>query len=69
MATAPKWKVYDSSGAYQAACKEIEAAAILATWYGDGATIRSGHAQIVWVEGQDGEASDSFDHTARVCGA
>ena len=68
MASSPQWKVYDSEGTYQAACKEIEAASILVTWYGEGSTIRKGHTQIVWTEGLDGEASDSFDHVINVVG-
>ena len=68
MASSPQWKVYDSEGIYQAACKEIESASILVTWYGTGSTIRKGHSQIVWTEGKDGEASDTFEYTAQFVG-
>lgn len=71
MAATPRWKVYDRSGVYQAACREIEAAAALASLYGDGATIRHGHVHIVWSEGPagDGLAGESYDHVAHVAGA
>lgn len=63
MAGSPKWKVYDANGKYQAACKEIEAAAVLASWYEHGATIRFGHPKkcTVWTEGPDGIATDNYD--------
>lgn len=74
MAASPQWKVYDSAKKYQAACHDIEAAAILVTFYADndespGATIRLGHGLIVWTEGPahlgyDGRAADSYDEVA-----
>ena len=75
MAASPQWKVYDATGTYRAACHDIEAAAILATFYSDnseispGATIRSGHRIVVWIEGPtedgfDGRATDSYDEVA-----
>lgn len=74
MAGAPEWKVYDASGNYQAACKEPEAAAALASFYGDDATIRAGHAKrdVVFTEGESGSgkaihAYDSFDVVAELC--
>lgn len=57
MAAAPQWKVYDASGVYQAACKEIEAAACLVSLYGNGATIRRNHKQILFTEGGDANAA------------
>ena len=39
MAAAPGWKIYDSFGTYQSSCKEVEAAAAVATFYGEGSTI------------------------------
>ena len=65
MAASPDWKVYCKNGVYQAACKEIEAAAALASFYGDGATIRYQHTQVVWIEGKDGKAGDSYDAVAQ----
>ena len=69
MSGTPRFKVYDASGDYQAACKEIEAAAALMGFYGDGATIRDGHkaADIVWVEGAEQQpAFESYDYVAEV---
>lgn len=63
MAASPKWKVYDSHGVYQASCKETCAAACLMGLYGEGATIRHHHNTIVWTEGKDGEAGESYDVT------
>ena len=67
MASAPKWKVYDADGRYQAACKEIEAAAALIGFYGVDATIRFDHAKsaIVWTEGRESQlAHESYDFVA-----
>lgn len=66
MAASPPFKVYDSRGAYQAACKEPEAAAAVVSLYGEGATIRNGHRKhdTVWTEGDDGDAGDSYDECA-----
>lgn len=69
MAQAPKWKIFDAHGKYQAACKEIEAAAALIGFYGDGATIRFDHSKksTVWTEGRETqEAFESYDHVAEV---
>lgn len=63
MAGTPVFKVYDAQGVYQAACKEIEAAAALMTFYGEGATIRNGHSRIVWAEGKETQpAGESYDY-------
>jgi len=61
MASSPHFKVYDQDGIYQAACKDICAAAVLVAFYGDGATVRSGHTKVIWTEGVDGSASESYD--------
>jgi hypothetical protein len=63
MAASPQWKVYDKHGAYQAACKEPEAAVVLAEWYGDGAVIRVGHRHVVWTVGAD--RYDGFDDAVK----
>jgi hypothetical protein len=65
MASTPEWKVYDYDGTYQAACKDVAAAACLVSFYGDRATIRQGHVKVVWKEGVefDGIASESYDLT------
>jgi hypothetical protein len=67
MAQAPRWKVFDARGDYQAACKEIEAAAALMGLYGEGASIRLGHAKsnTVWIEGEEDQpAMESYDFVA-----
>ena len=64
MASSPQFKIYDSANTYQAACKEVEAAACLVGFYGEGATIRQGHSKVIWTEGFDGIASESFDAVA-----
>jgi len=64
MAGSPEWKVFDRHGTYQAAVKEPEAAAVLVSWYGDGASVRWGHATAwtVWREGQEAQRADkSYD--------
>jgi hypothetical protein len=68
MAASPKFKIYDANGQYQAACHEPEAAAVLVSFYGDGATIRDSHPAkyTVWTEGKDGLAGESYDHVAQV---
>lgn len=66
MAGSPRWKVFGPNKKYTAACKEIEAAAALVAFYGEGATIRDGYnnRRIVWTEGVDGDAGESYDHVA-----
>ncbi len=69
MSSTPNWKVYDSNGAYQAACKEPEAAAALMALYGDGSTIRfatrRAKRDALWVEGSEEQpAGESWDHVA-----
>lgn len=62
MGASPSWKVYDPYDRYQAACKEPEAAIALVHFYGDGATVRFGHAFIVWQEGAETHpATDSYE--------
>lgn len=66
MASSPRWKVYTTSGEYIASCKYPEHAAALLASLGAG-TIRWGHALIVWTEGQDGVANESYDVVAEKC--
>ena len=62
MAESPHWKVYDSQGQYEAACKHVEIAAGIASILGDGTTVRYGHRMIVWTEGQEEfSAGQSYD--------
>ena len=59
----PQIKVFDANGQYQASCHDYAAAAVLASFYGDGATVRLGHSKkdTVWIEGQTGEAANDYD--------
>lgn len=67
MSSSPKYKVYDASGTYQAACKEIEAAAALVALYGDGSTIRFDHRTALWREGKEIQpAGESYDYVAEL---
>ncbi len=63
MASAPRFKVY-RNGEYVAACKYPEDAAAIA---GDhaGATIRDRHSLVVWTNGPDGNAGESYDACAK----
>ncbi len=64
MGASPRWKVYATG--YKAACKEIEAAAALAAFYGPGTQIRDGHSphRVIWVEGVTGHAAEYYDVVA-----
>jgi hypothetical protein len=65
----PQFKVYNPKRLYVAACKYAEDAACLVALYGDGASIRWGHNEVVWVEGIDGHAGDSYDEAAALAWA
>lgn len=61
------WKVYTAQSEYVAACRDVEDAAALVAFRGDGATIRYDHKQIVWREGAETQnAAESYDHVASV---
>ncbi len=64
MGASPKWKVYDPSNNYVASVRDTDGASLLMDLYGDGSTIRLDHRRIVWTEGADGKASESYDETA-----
>ena len=64
MAASPIFKVYDYEGTYQAACHDMAAAACLVSFYGERSTIRYGHRKVIWTEGIDGTAADSYDSSA-----
>ena len=65
MAATPVWKVYHADGEYLASVKYPEIGAmILAGLGGPGNTLRYGHHKVVWTEGQDGEAWQSYDEVA-----
>lgn len=63
MASSPKFKVY-RGGEYVAACKHAEDAAALVAV--SGGEVRYGHgaSSVVWREGEDGHAGDSYDGAA-----
>ncbi len=68
MAQAPAWKVYNGSGEYLASFKYPEHAAALVASFGvDGVTIRWLHRRVVWTEGKDGHAIDSYDVVSEHC--
>ena len=64
MPASPKWKVYDQNNQYVASVRDTEGASLLMDLYGAGSTIRLDHRRIVWTEGKDGRASESYDQTA-----
>ena len=64
MAQSPAWKLYTPDGDYEAACKNIIVAAAVVSVLGEGATIRRGHRLILWTEGKDGWAGESYDDAA-----
>lgn len=64
MAASPQWKVYTPQGEYVASTKHTEGASLLMSLYGTGATIRFDHRKVVWTEGVDGAACQSYDYTA-----
>ena len=66
MAASPQFKVYTSKDAgeeYIGCTKYASDAAVLISVLGEGATIRNGHQRrdIVWTEGWDGLAGESYD--------
>ncbi len=64
MAASPKYKVYDHTGEYVAACKHPCHAGMLIAALGNGASIRTGHRtqDIVWLEGAEEQpANESYD--------
>jgi hypothetical protein len=68
MAASPRFKVYTPSNNYVGCVKHPEDAAVLVNAYGPGATIRDGHRKrdIVWTEGVDGDAGESYDAVAEL---
>jgi hypothetical protein len=61
MGQSPHWKIYTQEKEYVASVKNTEGAGLLANLYGNGTTIRFEHRKIVWTEGVDGRAADSYD--------
>ena len=66
MAATPAFKVY-VRGEYIASCKHAEDAAVVLAANGDpGGMIRYAHGLVLWREGRDGSAADSYDDVARL---
>lgn len=63
MPASPKWKVYNPDNQYVASVRDTTGASLLMDLYGEGSTIRLDHRRIVWTEGKDGRASESYDET------
>lgn len=61
MANSPLWKVYDSTGEYRAACKDVVHALVLCEFIGPSSTIRFDHKTICWR--QDAIPTDSYDQS------
>lgn len=66
MAGSPRWKVYSASDEYIGSCKYLEDAAALCGMRDNRATIRDGHRRIVFTQGIDGNAGDSYDDTREI---
>jgi hypothetical protein len=69
MANSPRYKIY-ANNKYQASCHEVEAAAALVAFYGNGSEIRAEHssAWTLWKEGQESQsAAESYDFVAQIC--
>lgn len=64
MATTPRWKVFDDRGEYVASCKYPSDAAALVGLRTSGATVRDGHRVVVFEQGRDGDAGESYDLAA-----
>ena len=64
----PKYKIYTPDNEYIGCVKHPSDAAVLVSVQGDGATIRIGHAKrdIVYTEGVDGQAAESYDNVAEL---
>lgn len=69
MAATHDWKVCNSDGEYVASFKHPSDAAAFVAILGEGATIRNKHARstVIWKEGTDGSAGESYDLVAERC--
>lgn len=70
MAASPKWKVYSALREYFASFHHPDHAAMLLSGLTTkGTTIRNGHnkSDIVWTDGVDGWANESYDIVATHC--
>ena len=60
------FKVYDACGILRGAVNEPEAAAAILSGVYHGGTIRF-RKKVLYRDGLDGDAGDSFDEVARIC--
>jgi len=67
MAASPQFKVYSASGEYIGCVKYAEDAAVLVgiCGGGDGAKVKWQHSKVVWTQGVDGDAAESYDAAAQ----
>lgn len=63
MAQSPKYKIYRGKE-YIGSAKEATDAAMFVATQGEGSTIRLSHSYVLWTEGADGNAGDSYDRAA-----
>lgn len=66
MAQSPKLKIYNSAKEYIGCVKYFEDAAALVSIQDDGATVRYGHTRVLWTQGVDGNAGESYDGAAEI---
>lgn len=66
MGHSPQWKIYTRDNEYVASTKNTDTASLVAGYYGDGTTIRFDHRKVVWTEGTDGSAANSYDETNEI---
>ena len=60
MAASPQWKVYNFNE-YVGSAQYLELAVAMVSTLGEGGRIKLNHGAIVWQEGKDGWAGDSYD--------
>ena len=58
---APQWKIFDQTNLYMGSLHDATDAAAVIANYSKGAQVRFGRKDVVWTEGDDGFAGDSFD--------
>jgi hypothetical protein len=64
MAASPEFKIYNPAGEYEAACKHAETAAAIVSFLGHGSAVKWHHTKLIWTEGVDGKAGESYDAAA-----
>lgn len=59
-----RFTIYNAEGSKIGATKYAEDAAVLVSAQGEGATVRCHGSRVVWTEGADGSAGESYDAAA-----